>query len=113
MVDRAVRGRKVSATIFTFKEKKLGVCLLCVFDAGCLSQAGSTLEKIEAVKITMQGSIAQALNNCARIEDLQTSSAELTEAAGMFKSQAKSLKDEMWWGIGTKRSNPAFVLHTS
>ena len=62
-----------------------------------MDKLSSTLAKVDAVKLQMQDNIQQALENCLKLEKISKDAEDLQASAGLFRSQAKNLKDVMWW----------------
>jgi len=62
-----------------------------------VDQLHATLGKVESVKVVMQESIEMALQNCVALESIDQKADELQSQAGMFKTRAKKLRQQMWW----------------
>ena len=59
--------------------------------------ANQVIYKVEEVKNIMHENIEMALENCAKLESIDRNAEELMVAAGVFQTNAKKLKDKMWW----------------
>lgn len=66
-------------------------------DLKTVDQLHATLGKVESVKVVMQESIELALQNCVALESIDQKADELQSQAGMFKTRAKKLRQQMWW----------------
>lgn len=66
-------------------------------DLKTVDQLHATLGKVESVKVVMQESIEIALQNCVALESIDQKADELQSQAGMFKTRAKKLRQQMWW----------------
>lgn len=53
--------------------------------------------KIEQTKFIMQENIEQSLANTIKLETIELKSEELQQSAGIFRYNAKELKNKMWW----------------
>ena len=62
-----------------------------------VDKSAGVMAKIDSVKLTMQDNIAAALANSVKMNELDEKANDLQAQAGIFKAQAKSLKDRMWW----------------
>ena len=51
---------------------------------------------VDAVKLSMEQNIRDALSHTARMEDIQDQSDVLKEQSNIFRSSANSLKKKMW-----------------
>jgi hypothetical protein len=54
-------------------------------------------KKVDDVKLIMHNNITNALQNTAKLEDLEVRTEELQAEAGVFRTNAKKLKNKMWW----------------
>jgi hypothetical protein len=54
-------------------------------------------DKLEQTKDIMHENIDVALENCVKLETIELKSEELQQSAGIFKYNAKHLKNKMWW----------------
>jgi len=66
--------------------------------------------KVDTVKLVMQENVDMALQNCVKLESIEKSAEELQQQAGVFKKNAKELKDKMWWKNMKMRLIIAFVV---
>jgi hypothetical protein len=62
-----------------------------------VDKLASLQKKVDAVKLTMQDNINVALSNCVKLESIEQQAEELQQSAGVFKKNAKDLKDKLWW----------------
>lgn len=68
---------------------------------------------VEAVRVTMEENIREALNNTASLENIQDQSDELREQSNIFRSSAKALKKKMWcqnMKVNKMTINPRFLV---
>lgn len=64
-------------------------------DLKTVDKLHATLGKVESVKVVMQESIEIALQNCVALESIDQKADELQSQAGMFKTRAKKLRNQM------------------
>lgn len=57
----------------------------------------NTMSKVEAVKLQMQKNIEQTLENSVTLKKIEDDTDDLIVSAGIFKKQAQTLKNKMWW----------------
>jgi hypothetical protein len=62
-----------------------------------VSKLHSVMASVDAVKLQMEQNIQDALANTASLEDIENKAEELKDQSIIFKSNAKQLKDKMWW----------------
>ena len=55
------------------------------------------MDKVDAVKGTMQDNIAAMLTNTEKAESIAKQSDQLSEQAAVFKKKSKDLKKQMRW----------------
>lgn len=53
--------------------------------------------KVEDVKIIMHENIERAAQNCVKLETMDKKAEELMIDAGVFQTNARKLKNKMWW----------------
>lgn len=61
------------------------------------SKITEVTNKVEDVKLVMHENIEKAAQNCIKLETLNEKSEELMVEAGVFQTNAKNLKNKMWW----------------
>lgn len=54
-------------------------------------------KKLEKTKDIMHENIETALDNCVKLETIELKTEELQQSAGIFRFNAKQLKNKMWW----------------
>lgn len=59
--------------------------------------ATEVIYKIEEVKNIMHENIEKATENCIKLESIDRKAEDLMIDAGIFQTNAKKLKDKMWW----------------
>lgn len=53
--------------------------------------------KVEDIKLVMHENIEKATQNCVKLESIHEKSEELMVEAGVFQTNARKLKDKIWW----------------
>ena len=53
--------------------------------------------KVEEVKNIMHENIEKAAENCVKLESINIQAEELMVDAGVFQTNAKKLRDKLWW----------------
>lgn len=53
--------------------------------------------KVEDIKLVMHDNIEKAAQNCVKIETIGQKSEDLMKEAGVFRNNARELKNKMWW----------------
>lgn len=53
--------------------------------------------KVENIKSVMHENIEKATQNCIKLESLELKSEELMKDAGVFQTNARNIKNKMWW----------------
>jgi thiosulfate reductase cytochrome b subunit len=66
-------------------------------DINKVSKLHNVMAQVDAVKLQMEQNIQDALANTASLEDIENKAEELKDQSIIFKSNAKQLKDKMWW----------------
>ena len=66
-------------------------------DLNQVDKASALLGKVDEVKGTMQGNIANMLKNTEKAESLAEKSDQLNEQASVFKKRSNDLKKHMAW----------------
>ena len=61
------------------------------------SKISEVTNKVEDVKLVMHENIERAAQNCVKLETLNEKSEDLMVIAGVFQTNAKNLKNKMWW----------------
>ena len=69
-------------------------------------------EKLDKVKMVMHNNIDVALQNCAKLENMEIKSEELLQQAGVFKTQTKELRNKLWWKNMRGKLILAFIVIT-
>jgi hypothetical protein len=62
-----------------------------------IDKLAEVTKKVESIKLVMTKNIDEALQNCVKLEAVQKKAEELHEQAGVFKRNATTLKNKMWW----------------
>eukprot|EP00608_Synchroma_pusillum_P011973 CAMPEP_0198420228 /NCGR_PEP_ID=MMETSP1452-20131203/766_1 /TAXON_ID=1181717 /ORGANISM="Synchroma pusillum, Strain CCMP3072" /LENGTH=233 /DNA_ID=CAMNT_0044140379 /DNA_START=8 /DNA_END=709 /DNA_ORIENTATION=- len=79
-------------------------------DLASVDRLASVTAKVESVKVTMQENVDVALQNCVRLENIERAAEELQQQAGVFKRQAKDLRQKMWWKNLKMKLLLAFII---
>jgi hypothetical protein len=75
-----------------------------------VDKLAAVTKKVDAVKLVMQDNINIALQNCVKLESIEATSEELQQQAGIFKKNAKDLRDKMWWKNMKMKLIIAFIV---
>ena len=59
--------------------------------------ASDVIYKVEEVKNIMHENIEKAAENCVKLESINIQAEELMVDAGVFQTNAKKLRDKLWW----------------
>jgi len=69
-------------------------------------------QQLDKVKVIMHDNIDIALQNCAKLENMEIKSEELLQQAGVFKTQTKELTNKLWWKNMRGKLILSFIVFT-
>jgi len=96
---------KVGEKAMSAKERSLDKACMGFMQSICqkydnvaeVDKIAAVARKVDTVKIVMQENVDAALQNCVKLESIELAAEDLQQQAGVFRRNAKDLKNKMWW----------------